>query len=328
VTNTDVPDEEAVALDQALDAETAARVSALKIEAARAVDGLLSGTHKSPHRGASVVFIEHREYRPGDDPRLLDWRAYARSDRHTIKRFEQESQLGAMLVLDASGSMDFQDSKGTSKLGHAATLLAAIAAILRAQGDAVGVLRFDHQVGTEVRPKSGPTQHERVMRELAAPARTVPEDGRAGAKSALADALGRLSETATRRGLIVIASDLLVLPDEGEPDPLVALDRLRARGHEVWVLQVMTPEELELPEPEAARFLGCEGEASVEVDPVALRAAYLQEVGRFIEDRTQRVIGAGARYLLARTDTPAHELLAALVSQRARGSRAGGSRWA
>lgn len=308
--------------ERVLDAETAGRVAALKIAAARAVDGLLSGMHKSPHRGASVVFVEHREYRPGDDPRLLDWRAFARSDRHTIKRFEQESQLGTMLVLDGSGSMDFAGSTGPKKIEHAATLLAAVATILAGQGDAVGVLRFDHAVGTEQRPRSGATAFDRVLRELAVPARTAPSGAAAGKATALAEALERLADTATRRGLIVIASDLWVEPAAGEADPLVALDRLRARGHEVWVAQVMTREELELPHADAARFLGCEGEPSLEADPVVLREAYLEGMRAFLEDRAQRVISAGGRYLLARTDEPAHQLLARLIAQRGR------ARWA
>ncbi len=312
-----------------LDPETAARVAALKVEAARAVDGLLSGMHASPHRGASVVFVEHREYRPGDDPRLLDWRAFARSDRHTIKRFEQESQLGALLVLDASGSMDFRSEAGAgrTKLEYAATLLAALASVLSSQGDAVGLVRFDHQVTTEIRAKSGPSQDERILRELAAAPRPLPVGAPPGKNTALGEALERLAETATRRGLVVIASDLLVLPEEGQSDALVALDRLRARGHEVWVLQVLTPDELELPEVDAARFLGCEGEPSLEVDPVALRSAYLTELTRFLEDRTAKVIGAGGRYLLARTDVPPHEVLAQLISQRG-GARKGTARWA
>lgn len=300
-----------------LDAETRGRVAALKIEAAHAVDGLLSGIHPSPHRGASVVFVEHRDYRPGDDPRLLDWRAFARSDRHTIKRFEQESQLSATLIFDASGSMDYTPRfGGQSKIAHAATLLAATSAILRAQGDAVGIVRFDHEVTGEVRPRSGPSHEERVLTQLALPARPAPE----GARTALAEALERVAEQRARRGLVVLASDLLVL--DATSEPLALLDRLRARGHEVWVLHVLTKDELELPDPDAARFLGCEGEPPLTCDPVPLRAAYLAELERFLEGRQARVVSAGARYVLARTDEPAHESLGRLIVQR------GGSRWA
>lgn len=301
-----------------IDAETRGRALALKIEAARVVDGLLSGMHKSPHRGASVVFVEHREYRPGDDPRLLDWRAFARSDRHTIKRFEQESQLAATLVLDASGSMDYASrfGGGKTKLEHAATLLAAVGAILRSQGDAVGVVRFDHEVTAELRPRTHASHEERVLAELARPPRPTPD----GRPTALAEALERVVEQRARRGLVVLASDLLVL--DAPSDPLAFLDRLRARGHEVWVLHVMTKDELELPDPDAARFLGCENEPALTADPVQLRASYLAEIERFLDGRMGRAVAAGARYALARTDVPAHETLAQLILAR------GGSRWA
>jgi uncharacterized protein (DUF58 family) len=301
-----------------IDAETRSRALALKVEAARVVDGLLSGMHKSPHRGASVVFVEHREYRPGDDPRLLDWRAFARSDRHTIKRFEQESQLGCTLVLDASGSMDYaaRFGGGKTKLEHAATLLAAVSAILRAQGDAVGVVRFDHEVTAELRPRSHPSHDERVLAELARPPRQGPE----GKPSALAEGLERVVEQRARRGLVVLASDLLVL--DAPSEPLALLDRLRARGHEVWVLHVLTKDELELPDPDAARFVGCEHEPSLVADPVQLRTSYLAQMEAFLEDRRSRAALSGARYALARTDAPAHETLGQLILSR------GGSRWA
>lgn len=300
-----------------IDAETRGRALALKIEATRIVDGLLSGMHKSPHRGASVVFVEHRDYRPGDDPRLLDWRAFARSDRHTIKRFEQESQLAATLVLDASGSMDYaaRFGGGATKLEHAARMLAAVGTILRAQGDAVGLVRFDHEVTAELRPRAHASHEERLFAELARPVRPAP----AGRGTALAEALEQVAEQRVRRGLVVIASDLLLL--DAPSDPLALLDRLRARGHEVWVLQVLTRDELELPDPDAARFLGCEHEPPVTADPVPLRAAYLAELGRFLDGRTARIAAAGARYALARTDVPAHETLARLIASR------GGSRW-
>ena len=112
--------------DNLLDQAIVQRVANLRVEARRAVEGLRSGIHRSPHRGASVIFAEHREYRPGDDLRLLDWRAFARSDRHTIKRFEQETHLRAHLLLDVSSSMDFDGGlRATHKREYAATLLAA-----------------------------------------------------------------------------------------------------------------------------------------------------------------------------------------------------------
>src|SRR6476661_364920 len=135
------------AAPRVLSQEVVQRVANLRIQARRAVEGLRSGIHRSPHRGASMIFAEHREYRPGDDLRLLDWRAFARSDRYTIKRFEQETHLRAHLLLDVSASMDFDHGeRATHKREYAAALLATMAFILLGQGDAVGLLTFGAQL--------------------------------------------------------------------------------------------------------------------------------------------------------------------------------------
>ncbi|MEM1418764.1 MAG: DUF58 domain-containing protein, partial [Myxococcota bacterium] len=153
-----------------LDAETVERVAALQLRVEKAVEGLLSGIHRSPHRGASVVFVEHREYRPGDDPRLLDWRVYARTDRHGIKRFEQETQLQATLVLDRSASMRWDGltpGRGAAKDVHAMTLLGALAHLLHRQGDAVGFAAFaaDAHPGA-LPPRRRPAHLEALLEEL------------------------------------------------------------------------------------------------------------------------------------------------------------------
>jgi uncharacterized protein (DUF58 family) len=294
-----------------VDPETAARIVALRYEAQRAVDGLRSGGHPSPHRGPSVVFVEHREYRPGDDPRLLDWRAFARSDRHTIKRFEQESQLEAVLLLDASGSMGWGAPR--QKLAHAAALLGATALVLQQEGDATSLLRAGARIEGELRARATAAQLERIFAELARPADAL-------ARADLDAALSRIAETVRRRGLVVVASDLL--SSAGTSDPLAGLDRLVARGHEVWVLHVMHPDELELPYEDPARFVGLEGEEPVEVEPRVLRAAYLAELRAFLSARLERVVAAGARYRLVRTDEPVEHALAAMLA------RGGGARWA
>ena len=152
-----------------LDPDLATRVANLSVTARRAVDGLLTGIHRSPHRGASVVFVEHREYRPGDDPRLLDWRAYARSDRHQIKRFEQETQLRATLVLDRSGSMAYGGEGRRSKGEHAATLLAALALLLIRQGDAAALAAVDTEVRERLPARTKPAHLEEILRTLAQP---------------------------------------------------------------------------------------------------------------------------------------------------------------
>jgi uncharacterized protein (DUF58 family) len=289
----------------ALDPEVARKVQHLTLQARRAVEGLLQGIHRSPHRGASVVFVEHREYRPGDDLRLLDWRAFARTDRHQIKRFEQETQLRATLVLDRSGSMAFG-----GKAEHAATLLGALAYVLVNQGDAAGVLTFDEELRDALPPRSRPAHLEAVLGTLVAPA----ERGR---RTDLAAALRDVAERSGRRGVVAIASDLLDLDDEHALDPLASLV---AHGHDVIVFHVMHPAELDLPFDAPARFAGLEGEDDLDADPELLREGYQQELARFLESTRSRCTAAGARYALARTDeAPERTLAGVLGNARRRG---------
>ncbi|MFW5925803.1 MAG: DUF58 domain-containing protein [Myxococcota bacterium] len=296
-----------------LDPVVAQRVAALSLRARKVVEGLLTGIHKSPHRGASVVFAEHREYRPGDDPRLLDWRAYARTDRHSIKRFEQETQLRATLVLDRSGSMAYADPPGTpSKVEHAATLLMALGYVLVRQGDAAGAMSVDSGVTDVLPPRSRPAHLDALLTALGEPAKP-------GQPTDLAAALEAVAERAGRRAVVAIASDLLDLNE----DALQPLATMVSRGNEVIVLHVMHPSELELPFRGPARFVGLEGEAPFDADPEAVREAYRSEVDAFVESCRQRCLAAGARYAFARTDEPPEHTLAALLARGRRGGWGG-----
>jgi len=300
-----------------LDPDVAQRVQSLTLSARRAVEGLLSGMHRSPHRGASVVFVEHREYRPGDDPRLLDWRAFARTDRDVIKRFEQETQLRATLVLDRSGSMAYPKDGKRSKEGpankhtHAATLLSALAYVLIRQGDAAGAALFTDEVGDVVPPRTRPAHLETVLTALAQP----PEPG---APTDLRAALYAVAERAGRRGVVAIASDLIDLQE----DALAPIAHLVSRGHEVILFHVLHPDEIDLPFPGPTRFLGCEGEDAIDADADAVRRSYKREIEAFIDTSRRRAVAAGARYTLARTDGRPEQQLSEVL---AAGRRATGS---
>lgn len=292
---------------RALDPEVAQRVANLSFAARKAVDGLLSGVHRSPHRGASVVFVEHREYKPGDDLRLLDWRAFARSDRHQIKRFEQETHLSATLVLDASGSMAYGGEARATKAEHAATLLGALALILIRQGDAAGLAVVSTKLDARLPPRTRPAHLDEVLRALAVP----PVEG---TPTDLGAALTEVAERAGRRGLVAVASDLLDF-DERALEPLTYLI---GHGHDVVIFHVLDPDEIELPFEEPARFVGLEGEATIDADPEALREAYLREVGTFLASCRARAVAAGARYVLARTDEPVERTLASVLTSASR----------
>ena len=291
-----------------LDQEVVQRIAHLRLRARRAVEGLRSGIHRSPHRGASVIFAEHREYRPGDDLRLLDWRAFARSDRHTIKRFEQETHLRANLLLDVSASMRFDGGDpATDKLAYAATLLAAMAFILLGQGDAVGALALSSSVHDVLPARARPGQLDAILHLLGA----APEQPD---RTDLGAALTACAERIGRRGLVVLASDLLDM----SPTALDPLTRMRALGHDVIVLHVMHPHELDFPFHDRARFADPESDETMDSDPDAVREAYKAELSAFLVGARQRCTGAGARYVLARTDEPPQEAVAEAVTPRAR----------
>ena len=203
----------------------------LELRARVVVQGFWTGLHRSPYHGFSVEFTEYRQYTPGDDPRYLDWRLYARSDRYYIKRFEDETNLRCFLLVDNSKSMTF-GSTGYTKAEYANTLAATLAYFLHHQGDAVGLLTFDEQIREYLPARHRPGHLRHLMLALEKPA--------GGAATDLTTPLKRIAEMVTRRGLMVLISDLLA--------PIDTLDRnlgsLVASGHEVMVFQLFDPQEM------------------------------------------------------------------------------------
>jgi uncharacterized protein (DUF58 family) len=295
-----------------LDQDLAERVSRLHVRAQRAVDGIRSGIHRSPHRGASMVFAEHRDYRPGDDLRTLDWRVFARNDRYTVKHFEQETHLRASLLLDLSASMAFDGGKPeTEKATYAATLLAALGLILLGQGDAVGAYAFDMDLRKALPARNRADHLSSLLSVLA-----LPTSPRTASPAALAKILTAIGEHVGRRGLVVLASDLI----DDAPDALGSLSHFAALGHEVVVFHTLHPHELDFPFGNSLRFEDPEHEgAMLETDAERVRKAYRVELEHFLDHCKQRCISAGARYTLARTDRPVQEVLASVLLPMGRG---------
>ena len=292
----------------ALDPEVAQRVAGLMLRARRAADGALSGLHRSPQHGTSAVFAEHRPYRPGDDLRLLDWRAYARTDRHSVKRFDQEAHLRVRLVLDRSASMHWTGpSGGSTKLEHAATLLAGLAYVLFRQGDAVGLSVIDEELRNHLATRARPAHLQALLDELIQPAVQ-------GSATRLASTLEAVGERIGRRGVLVLASDLL----DDDPNALQPLAHLVTRGHDVIVLHVLHPDELVLPFEEGAVVEGLEGEPSIESDGREVKEAYQAEIARFLEDSRKRCLSIGARYALCRSDEAPERTLASILGAAAK----------
>lgn len=256
-----------------LDPSEVARLGGIEIVAQGVVEGFLAGVHRSPFRGFSVEFTEHRAYQPGDEPRYLDWKILARSDRLFVKQFEEETNLRAMILLDASRSMAWNGAPTRlTKRGYADRLAAALALILLRQRDATGLITFDEAVRQVVPARVKAGQWSRLVRGLLDTA-----DGRGTAAQA---ALLRLTALLARRGLVVLVSDLLFDRDLA----LTALRYLRHRGHQVIVVHIMDPAEADLSGPPEVRFRDPESPASVVVRP--------RELARVYADTVRREIGA------------------------------------
>src|SRR5260221_905124 len=237
----------------------------LELRAKVVVEGFWNGLHRSPYHGFSVEFTEYREYTPGDDPRYLDWRLYARSYRFYIKKFEDETNLRCHLLVDNSRSMDF-GSLAYTKEQYANTLAATLAYFLYLQGDAVGLLTFDEQIRDYLpaRHRTGHLRH--LMLALEKPA--------GGTFTDLGAPLKRVAEMVKRRALMVLITDLLA--------PIEALERnlssLGACGHEVILFQVLDPVELTFDFEKAALFHDIESARDLYIDPVAARTEYLKKI--------------------------------------------------
>jgi len=237
----------------------------LELRARVVVEGFWNGIHRSPYHGFSVEFTEYRQFSPDDDPRYLDWRVFARSDRYFIKKFEDETNLRCYLLADHSRSMSF-GSRGYTKAEYAATLAATLAYFLYLQGDAVGLLTFDEQI-REFLPARHRTGHLRnLMLALEKPA--------AGRNTDLAAPLKRIVEIVRKRGMIVLISDFLAPLDRLEQS-LVALT---ACGHEVIVTQVLDPAELTFDFSDAAMFQDIESGRALFIDPASARKEYLRKL--------------------------------------------------
>ncbi len=285
-----------------------AGLGGLELVARRVVEGFIAGLHRSPHRGFSVEFAEHRAYQPGDDLRFVDWRMYGRSDRYYVKQFEEETNLRAYLLMDASGSMGWTSRPGVlpSKLWYARQLAASLSLLLLRQGDAVGLVAFDDRVRARHEPRARPSQWPSLLATLQALD--------AGRETEASGALREVAVRLRRRGLVVLLSDLLV-----DPEPTrTALRFLRHRGHEVLVFHIMDPGERELPSVRDARFLDPETNEELPISVADLRAEYRTAVAEAVEEWRAALAPEGMDYIVVETDQPMVHALRRYLRKRER----------
>jgi uncharacterized protein (DUF58 family) len=289
-----------------LDPAVIARLGTMELKARTVVEGFLSGLHRSPYKGFSVEFAEYRQYLPGDDLSALDWKVYARSDRHYIKKFEEESNLECHLLLDVSGSMSYKAGAGMSKIEYASVLAAALAFLMHRQRDACGLIAFDEGIALRVPASARRGQLHSLLLGLE---RLTP-----GRRSDVARPLKQLAEALVRRSMVILISDLL-----DEPEPIIkGLQYLRVRGSDVLVFQIRHPDELTFPFHGSARFTDIESAETVTADPSGIRDAYLNELKRLQSRYEQDLRGIGIDYVPLDTSQPLDFALMAYLAARSR----------
>jgi len=287
-----------------LDPTTIARLGSLDLKARTIVEGFLSGLHRSPFKGFSVEFAEYRQYLPGDDLATLDWKVYARTDRHFVKKFEEETNLDCHILLDVSASMGYA-SGGITKLQYGSFLAAALAYLMNRQRDAVGLIAFDDKI-VSLLPASARAGHlTSVLVSL--------ERLTLGARTNVAKPLRDLAEAIRKKGLVVLISDLLDEPAR----VLEGLKHFKYRGTEVIVFQVLDPAELRFPFEHAARFRDMETADEVLAVPSAVRDRYLQAIGDLQERYKRELQLAGIDYVMLDTSVPLETgLMSYLLTRR------------
>jgi len=300
-----------------LDPAALSRIESMEMRARLIVEGFITGLHKSPYHGFSVEFAEHRAYTPGDELRHVDWKVYAKTDRYYVKQYEEETNLRSYLVLDTSASMHYRRAEELTKLEYGAYLAAGLAALMLRQRDAVGLLAFDEEVHTALRPKATPGYLRRLLAQLERLARR--DESNAPKRTGAAEALAEVAERIHRRSLIVLVTDLF--ENIGRHDDLLkALRRLRHRGHEVVVFHVLegaTERRFDFPNAPMV-FQDTETGAEVTLQPQQVREHYQDAVEHFSERFRRRCLQHDIDFAELDTGTPYDEALMTYLNKRQR----------
>lgn len=282
------------------------RIERLELKARRLVEGFMTGIHKSPYRGVSTDFAEHRHYVQGDDTRHLDWKIFARCDKFYVKKYESETNLEARFVLDTSRSMFFSsDPQFPSKFEYASLLVASLAYLVFNQHDAIGLNLFDRDVRTTFPPRASYSQYKLITDTLE---KTEPGTD----DTDLGNVLKKLSLQVKRRGMVVIISDFL---DDVETFA-EGLSLLAYRGNDVLLFRIEDPTEKDFSFTGQTVFLGMEGEGNVICDPRDLRLHYLDERERHVSELYGACRRNGFLMEEAATNAPLEDMLAGFLNFR------------
>lgn len=288
-----------------LDPRVLNKIGRLELRARLVVEGFVTGMHKSPYRGFSVEFAQHREYVPGDDLRHLDWKIFGKADRFVVKQYEEETNLRAHLFLDQSESMNYAHDGGMSKFDYAATATASLAFLIQQQADAVGLTLFDEKVCKQIPPSNTRASLGNLFGAL--------EQAKARQqKTRIAAVLHDLASQLRQRGMVMIFSDLFDRPE----DIIKGLREIQSRGHDVVVFHVLDRDELEFPFERMTLFQGMEQLPELLCDPKSLRDAYLAEIEAHGEALRKGCLAQRVDYVRVQNNQPLDVVLTSYLSAR------------
>jgi uncharacterized protein (DUF58 family) len=288
-----------------LQPDVLARAEILGLKARTIVEGLRVGEHRSPFRGYSVEFVQHRQYVPGDDIRHIDWKSYGRTERYTIKQYEQETNFLGHILLDASRSMLYGDGEA-NKLEYGKLLAATLAYVIIHQRDSAGLAIFDDAWRTRLPVSGQPGHMQTILRALES---AEPRD-----KTSIAPLLHELAQQVRRRGLVFLISDCF--DDVGSL--LNGLQHLRFQGHDVTVFHVLHSDELQMPFDGMVRFDGLEERRHLLARPRLIRPAYLRALDKYLKELRAGCDACGCDYLLMDTSRPVSVGLTHYLARRLR----------
>lgn len=285
--------------------ETVSKLSNLSLVARLVVEGFITGLHKSPYHGFSVEFAEHRQYMPGDDIRHVDWKVYAKTDRHYVKQFEEETNLKAYLLVDSSASMGYGSGQ-INKIEYATYLSAGLAYLMLKQRDSVGLVTFDEKLRKYLPPRSVNSYLSVLLQELD---KTKPR-----AKTNVSRTFHQLAERIQRRGLVIILSDLFDDPVK----VMAGLKHFRHKKHEVIVFHILDPMERSFEFRQDAVYVDMETGDKLSTQPWHIRNDYVRLMTKFIDTYKKQCRENNIDYVLMDTSQPFDKALLQFLLKRKR----------
>ncbi len=277
-----------------LEPEVLRQLANIELRARLLVEGMYASRHRCPYYGYSVEFKDHREYVPGDEPRNIDWKMLARTERYYVKRFEMESNMDVISILDTSASMGYapESAKRLTKMEYGCYLAASLSYLASRQQDSPGLITFDQDMQLYIGPRQGQRHLHTILARL--------EDLQPAAETDLGAVLRRIGQRLRRRSILVVISDCY----SNEEEVRDGIRHLAARGHDVIVFQILDHDEIDFPFKALTAFQDLETSGEIMCDPLRQRSDYLQRMDAFQEAVKTASVGCGADYRLVNTSDP------------------------